>query len=167
MYQYDVAMSPEVPSKGVRRAIIDQGMSEHFSDFGASAPKFFFAVFDGSKTLYSLLRFPLQEIKFDVVLQERGGRGGSSTRGSSEGSSDKERRFKVVVKEVGTHPVLSLVSFLRGTNRDCPMEVIQVRTQVVATEDRERAVCLHSFSNVRMTLFISSRFSLISSKTNL
>ena len=134
IYQYDVAISPEVPNKGVRRAIMDQGMPEHHSDFGASTPKFYFAVFDGSKIMYSLLRFPLPEIKFDVVLQEREGRMGSSTRGSSEGSSDRERRFKVVVKEAATHPVLSLVSFLRGTNRDCPQEIIQVRTQVVATE---------------------------------
>jgi eukaryotic translation initiation factor 2C len=66
LHQYDVSITPEVPSRGVNRAVIGEIVTQYRqSHLGGRLP-----VYDGRKSLYTAGPLPFTSRTFDVILQD-------------------------------------------------------------------------------------------------
>ncbi|KAJ4834563.1 argonaute 1B [Turnera subulata] len=113
LHQYDVTITPEVTSRGVNRAVMEQLVKLYReSHLGKRLP-----AYDGRKSLYTAGPLPFQSKEFRItLLDEDDGSGGPR----------REREFKVVIKMAARADLHHLGLFLQGRQADAPQEALQV-----------------------------------------
>ncbi|KAI9073161.1 hypothetical protein K1719_044867 [Acacia pycnantha] len=115
LHQYDVTITPEVPSRGVNRAVMEQLVKLYReSHLGMRLP-----AYDGRKSLYTAgpLPFVSNEFRITLIDEEEGGGAGAQRR---------VRDFKVVIKLAARADLHHLGMFLQGRQTDAPQEALQV-----------------------------------------
>ncbi|KAF7124999.1 hypothetical protein RHSIM_Rhsim12G0136400 [Rhododendron simsii] len=113
LHQYDVSITPEVTSRGVNRAVMEQLVKLYKeSHLGKRLP-----AYDGRKSLYTAgpLPFVSKEFKITLVDEDDG-----------SGGPRREREFKVVIKLAARADLHHLGLFLQGRQADAPQEALQV-----------------------------------------
>ncbi|KAA8541496.1 hypothetical protein F0562_025459 [Nyssa sinensis] len=113
LHQYDVSITPEVTSRGVNRAVMEQLVKLYReSHLGKRLP-----AYDGRKSLYTAGPLPFSSKEFKITLiDEDDGSGGAR----------REREFKVVIKYAARADLHHLGLFLQGRQADAPQEALQV-----------------------------------------
>ncbi|KAK2664613.1 hypothetical protein Ddye_003187 [Dipteronia dyeriana] len=113
LHQYDVAIIPEVTSRGVNRAVMESLVKQYReSHLGKRLP-----AYDGRKSLYTAGPLPFISKEFKItLLDEDDGQGGPR----------RERDFKVVIKLAARADLHHLGLFLQGKQADAPQEALQV-----------------------------------------
>lgn len=113
LHQYDVTITPEVTSRGVNRAVMDQLVRLYReSHLGRRLP-----AYDGRKSLYTAGALPFTTKEFRITLvDEDDGAGGQR----------RDREFKVVIKLAARADLHHLGLFLEGRQTDAPQEALQV-----------------------------------------
>ncbi|KAF5469288.1 hypothetical protein F2P56_013372 [Juglans regia] len=113
LHQYDVTITPEVTSRGVNRAVMEQLVRLYReSHLGKRLP-----AYDGRKSLYTAGPLPFLSKEFKITLiDEDDGSGGQR----------REREFKVVIKLAARADLHHLGLFLQGRQADAPQEALQV-----------------------------------------
>ncbi|XP_073136369.1 protein argonaute 1B-like [Henckelia pumila] len=113
LHQYDVSITPEVTSRGVNRAVMEQLVKLYQeSHLGRRLP-----AYDGRKSLYTAgpLPFVSREFRINLIDEEDG-----------PGGPRREREFKVVIKFAARADLHHLGMFLQGRQADAPQEALQV-----------------------------------------
>ncbi|GLJ52618.1 hypothetical protein SUGI_1119890 [Cryptomeria japonica] len=113
LHQYDVSITPEVTSRGVNRAVMEQLVKQYQeTHLGRRLP-----AYDGRKSLYTAGPLPFASKEFTINLQdEEDGLGGQR----------RDRQFKVVIKFAAHADLHHLGQFLAGRQADAPQEALQV-----------------------------------------
>ncbi|CAN0902227.1 Protein argonaute 1 [Linum grandiflorum] len=113
LHQYDVTITPEVTSRGVNRAVINQlvGLYRE-SHLGKRLP-----AYDGRKSLYTAGPLPFLSKEFRITLTDED---------DGTGGQRREREFKVVIKFAARADLHHLGEFLQGRQADAPQEALQV-----------------------------------------
>ncbi|GMP32881.1 hypothetical protein CsSME_00006439 [Camellia sinensis var. sinensis] len=113
LHQYDVSITPEVTSRGVNRAVMEQLVKMYReSHLGKRLP-----AYDGRKSLYTAGPLPFTSKEFKITLiDEDDGTGGAR----------REREFRVVIKLAARADLHHLGLFLQGRQADAPQEALQV-----------------------------------------
>uniref|UniRef100_A0A2P2M0E1 Eukaryotic translation initiation factor 2c n=1 Tax=Rhizophora mucronata TaxID=61149 RepID=A0A2P2M0E1_RHIMU len=113
LHQYDVTITPEVSSRGVNRAVMEQLVRLYKeSHLGKRLP-----AYDGRKSLYTAGPLPFMSKEFKITLiDEDEGAGGQR----------REREFRVVIKLAARADLHHLGLFLMGRQADAPQEALQV-----------------------------------------
>ncbi|EEF36112.1 protein argonaute 1 [Ricinus communis] len=113
LHQYDVTITPEVTSRGVNRAVMEQLVKLYReSHLGKRLP-----AYDGRKSLYTAGPLPFISKEFKITLiDEDDGSGGQR----------REREFRVVIKLAARADLHHLGLFLQGRQADAPQEALQV-----------------------------------------
>lgn len=113
LHQYDVTITPEVTSRGVNRAVMEQLVKQHRESLlGKRLP-----AYDGRKSLYTAGPLPFISKEFRItLLDEDDGQGGQR----------REREFRVVIKLAARADLHHLGLFLQGRQADAPQEALQV-----------------------------------------
>ncbi|GAB2292537.1 argonaute 1 [Dionaea muscipula] len=113
LHQYDVSIIPEVTSRGVNRAVMEQLVKLYReSHLGRRLP-----AYDGRKSLYTAGPLPFVSKEFKITLIDEDDRSGAPRR---------EREFKVVIKLAARVDLHHLGMFLQGRQADAPQEALQV-----------------------------------------
>ncbi|KAJ7570729.1 hypothetical protein O6H91_01G133100 [Diphasiastrum complanatum] len=113
LHHYDVTITPEVASRGVNRAVMQQLVKLHReTSLGQRLP-----AYDGRKSLYTAGPLPFHSKEFQIVLPDEEDGGNASRR---------ERQFKVVIKFAARADLHHLGEFLAGRQADAPQEALQV-----------------------------------------
>ncbi|KAL1810666.1 hypothetical protein ACET3Z_020731 [Daucus carota] len=113
LHQYDVSISPEVSSRGVNRAVINQLVKLYKeTHLGKRLP-----AYDGRKSLYTAGPLPFISKEFKIVLTDED---------DGSGTPRREREFKVVIKLASRADLHHLEMFLTGRQADAPQEALQV-----------------------------------------
>ncbi|KAI5055294.1 hypothetical protein GOP47_0030439 [Adiantum capillus-veneris] len=113
LHQYDVAITPEVTSRGVNRAVMEQLVTLHReSSLGRRLP-----AYDGRKSLYTAGPLPFQNKEFLITLLDED---------DGSGNPRRERQFKVVIKFAARADLHHLGEFLHGRQAEAPQEALQV-----------------------------------------
>ncbi|CAH9052994.1 unnamed protein product [Cuscuta europaea] len=113
LHQYDVSVTPEVASRGVNRAVMDQLVKLYReSHLGRRLP-----AYDGRKSLYTAGPLPFVSKEFKIILADEDDRPGGARR---------EKEFKVVIKFASRADLHHLGMFLQGRQADAPQEALQV-----------------------------------------
>ncbi|XP_057858466.2 protein argonaute PNH1-like isoform X2 [Cryptomeria japonica] len=113
LHQYDVTITPEVTSRVVNRAVMEQlVIRNRDTHLGRRLP-----AYDGRKSLYTAGALPFTSKEFTIVLID-----------ADEGSSvqRREREFKVVINFAARADLHHLGEFLSGRQADAPQEALQV-----------------------------------------
>ncbi|KAL9266760.1 argonaute 1-like protein, partial [Drosera capensis] len=113
LHQYDVSITPEITSRGVNRAVIEQLVKLYrASHLGKRLP-----AYDGRKSLYTAgpLPFASKEFKITLIDEDDG-----------SGAPRREREFKVAIKLAARVDLHHLGMFLQGGQADAPQEALQV-----------------------------------------
>lgn len=134
-----VAIVPDVASRGVNRAVIRELLAAYRSDMGNRLP-----VYDGRKSMYTAGPLPFQHKEFSVKLVDEADGAVMSSSGlatSSQLSSflharhiltlgfgyrPRERPFKVTIRFAARADLHHLGEFLKGRQADAPQEALQV-----------------------------------------
>ncbi|KAB1212130.1 Protein argonaute 1 [Morella rubra] len=113
LHQYDVTITPEVTSRGVNRAVMEQLVKLYReTHLGKRLP-----AYDGRKSLYTAGPLPFLTKEFRIpLIDEDDGSGGQR----------REREFKVVIKLAARADLHHLGLFLQGRQADAPQEALQV-----------------------------------------
>ncbi|XP_050220335.1 protein argonaute 1 [Mercurialis annua] len=113
LHQYDVTITPEIASRGVNRAVMEQLVKLYReSHLGKRLP-----AYDGRKSLYTAGPLPFLSKEFKITLiDEDDGSGGQR----------REREFRVVIKFAARADLHHLGLFLQGRQADAPQEALQV-----------------------------------------
>ncbi|KAK1311053.1 Protein argonaute 10 [Acorus calamus] len=112
LHQYDVTITPEVESRSLNRAIMEELVKMYKeSDMGARLP-----AYDGRKILYTagVLPFTSKEFNIKLVNQE------------DSMNSPKVREYKVLIRLVARVDLHNLGQFLAGKCTGFPQEALQV-----------------------------------------
>lgn len=113
LHQYDVTITPEVTSRGVNRAVMQQLVKLYReSSLGMRLP-----AYDGRKSLYTAGALPFQSKEFSINLPDED---------DGSGTARKARVFKVVMKFAARADLHHLEQFLLGRQPDAPQEALQV-----------------------------------------
>ncbi|WOG96809.1 hypothetical protein DCAR_0416146 [Daucus carota subsp. sativus] len=113
LHQYDVTISPEVGSRGVNRAVMEQLVKLYReSHLGKRLP-----AYDGRKSLYTAGPLPFVNKEFKIVLTDED---------DGSGGARRERDFQVVIKLASRADLHHLEMFLKGSQADAPQEALQV-----------------------------------------
>ncbi|KAJ8559744.1 hypothetical protein K7X08_003802 [Anisodus acutangulus] len=113
LHQYDVSITPEVPSRGVNRAVMKQLVKLYReSHLGKRLP-----AYDGRKSLYTAGPLPFVQKEFKITLTDDD---------DGPGGARREREFKVVIKLAARVYLHHLEMFLQGRQADAPQEALQV-----------------------------------------
>ncbi|XP_011003695.1 PREDICTED: protein argonaute 1-like [Populus euphratica] len=113
LHQYDVTITPEVTSRGVNRAVMEQLVKLYReSHLGKRLP-----AYDGRKSLYTAGALPFQAKDFKITLIDDD---------DGSGGPRREREFKVTIKLAARADLHHLGLFLRGQQADAPQEALQV-----------------------------------------
>jgi eukaryotic translation initiation factor 2C len=116
LHHYDVAITPEVTSRGVNRAVMEQLVKRHReSDLANRLP-----AYDGRKSLYTAGKLPFESREFQIALPDEDDGGNTTIR------LRRERAFKVVIKFASRPDLHHLQQFLAGAQADAPQEALQV-----------------------------------------
>jgi eukaryotic translation initiation factor 2C len=132
LHQYDVSITPEVTSRAVNRAVMEQLVKIHReSSLGQRLP-----VYDGRKSMYTAGALPFEFKEFHIILQQSQEESlqvddaPSSTTTTNNNNTTlaniKERSFKVVIKFAARADLHHLGQFLAGHQADAPQEALQV-----------------------------------------
>ncbi|KAK9126541.1 hypothetical protein Scep_015387 [Stephania cephalantha] len=111
LHHYDVAVTPEVISRGVNRAILNQLIK----DYGQKHLGNLLPAYDGRKSLYTAGPLPFTSKEFTVKLVNEDGQ-----------SAKRERTFKVAIKFAARADLHHLRQFLSGQQMDSAHDTIQV-----------------------------------------
>ncbi|CAE6016796.1 unnamed protein product [Arabidopsis arenosa] len=112
LYHYDVSINPEVISKAVNRNVMKLLVKNYKdSHLGGKAP-----AYDGRKSLYTAGALPFESKEFVVNLAEK----------RADGSSGRDRSFRVSIKLASRPDLYQLQQFLAHRQRDAPYDTIQV-----------------------------------------
>ncbi|XP_057951537.1 protein argonaute 1 [Malania oleifera] len=113
LHQYDVSISPEVTSRGVNRAVMNQLVVLYKdSHLGRRLP-----AYDGRKSLYTAGPLPFVSKEFRITLIDED---------DGQGATRREREFRVVIKLAARADLHHLELFLQGRQADAPQEALQV-----------------------------------------
>lgn len=113
LHQYDVSINPEVTSRGVNRAVMEQLVKLYReSHLGRRLP-----AYDGRKSLYTAGPLPFISKEFMITLIDED---------DGTGAPRREREFKVVIKLAARADLHHLGLFLQGRQADAPQEALQV-----------------------------------------
>lgn len=113
LHQYDVTITPEVTSRGVNRAVMEQLVKLYReSHLGRRLP-----AYDGRKSLYTAGPLPFVTKEFKIILIDED---------DGSGNARREREFKVVIKLAARADLHHLGMFLQGRQADAPQEALQV-----------------------------------------
>ncbi|XP_072967568.1 protein argonaute 1A-like isoform X2 [Typha angustifolia] len=113
LHQYDVSIVPEVTSRGVNRAVMEQLVTLYKeSCLGGRLP-----AYDGRKSLYTAGPLPFTSREFQITLVDED---------DGSGSTRRQRVFKVVIKFAARADLHHLGLFLAGKQADAPQEALQV-----------------------------------------
>ncbi|KAL5748700.1 hypothetical protein ACOSQ2_025997 [Xanthoceras sorbifolium] len=113
LHQYDVTITPEVTSRGVNRAVMEQLVKLYRESHLAKR----LPAYDGRKSLYTAGPLPFISKEFRItLLDEDDGQGGQR----------RERDFRVVIKLAARADLHHLGLFLQGRQADAPQEALQV-----------------------------------------
>ncbi|CAA7024297.1 unnamed protein product [Microthlaspi erraticum] len=138
LYHYDVAISPEVISKKVNRAV----MKTLVSTYGASHLGKRTPAYDGRKSLFTAGPLPFETKEFVVDLKDKK---------DAASSSRKERLFKVAIKLASRPDLFQLQQFLQRRTREAPYETIQVLDVVLRDQPSQDYVTIgRSFFDPRL-----------------
>ncbi|GMH03924.1 hypothetical protein Nepgr_005763 [Nepenthes gracilis] len=113
LHHYDVSIIPEITSRGVNRAIMEQLVKLYReSHLGRRLP-----AYDGRKSLYTAGPLPFDSKEFKITLKDE-----------DDGSHAprREREFRVVIKLAARVDLHHLDMFLQGRQADAPQEALQV-----------------------------------------
>ncbi|XP_010940262.1 protein argonaute 1A [Elaeis guineensis] len=113
LHQYDVSIKPEVSSRGVNRAVMEQ-LVRHYKEsyLGGRLP-----AYDGRKSLYTAGPLPFTSREFHIALIDED---------DGSGSERRQRTFNVVIKLAARADLHHLELFLAGRQADAPQEALQV-----------------------------------------
>ncbi|ERN01425.1 hypothetical protein AMTRI_Chr03g147670 [Amborella trichopoda] len=112
LFHYDVAITPEVQSRGKNRVIIRELIRLYKdSNLGKRLP-----AYDGRKSLYAAGSFPFTSKDFVVKLSDEAG---------SSSLPSREKEYKVTIRFAASFDLHHLQQFLQGMQMDCPQEAIQ------------------------------------------
>ncbi|XP_012567214.1 protein argonaute 1 [Cicer arietinum] len=113
LHQYDVTITPEVTSRGVNRAVMEQLVRLYReSHLGKRLP-----AYDGRKSLYTAGPLPFISKDFRITLVDDD---------DGTGGQRRDREFKVVIKLAARADLHHLGLFLEGRQTDAPQEALQV-----------------------------------------
>ncbi|GMH16098.1 hypothetical protein Nepgr_017939 [Nepenthes gracilis] len=113
LHQYDVSIIPEVTSRVVNRAVMEQLVRLYReSHLGRRLP-----AYDGRKSLYTAGPLPFLSKEFKITLIDEDDRPGAPRR---------EREFRVVIKLAARVDLQHLGLFLQGRQAEAPQEALQV-----------------------------------------
>ncbi|KAL1568351.1 argonaute 1B [Salvia divinorum] len=113
LHQYDVSIIPDVTSRGVNRAVMEQLVKLYReSHLGRRLP-----AYDGRKSLYTAGPLPFDHREFNITLLDEE---------DAPGGARREREFKVVIKHASRADLHHLGMFLQGRRADAPQEALQV-----------------------------------------
>ncbi|XP_044477093.1 protein argonaute 1-like isoform X2 [Mangifera indica] len=113
LHQYDVTINPEVTSRGVNRAVMEQLVRLYReSHLGKRLP-----AYDGRKSLYTAGPLPFISKEFNITLLDED---------EGQGGQRREREFRVVIKLAARADLHHLGLFLQGRQPDAPQEALQV-----------------------------------------
>ncbi|XP_043695109.1 protein argonaute 1-like [Telopea speciosissima] len=113
LHQYDVSITPEVTSRGVNRAVMEQLVKLYReSHLGRRLP-----AYDGRKSLYTAGPLPFTSREFSITLVDED---------DGTGAPRRERVFRVVIKMAARADLHHLGLFLQGRQADAPQEALQV-----------------------------------------
>lgn len=113
LHQYDVTITPDVTSRGVNRAVMEQLVKLYReSHLGKRLP-----AYDGRKSLYTAGPLPFLSKEFRITLLDDD---------DGQGGQRREREFKVVIKLAARADLHHLGLFLQGRQADAPQEALQV-----------------------------------------
>ncbi|KAM1398477.1 hypothetical protein ACFX2I_015928 [Malus domestica] len=113
LHQYDVTITPEVTSRGVNRAVMEQLVKQYReSHLGKRLP-----AYDGRKSLYTAGPLPFLSKEFKITLIDDD---------DGSGGQRREREFRVVIKFAARADLHHLGLFLQGRQADAPQEALQV-----------------------------------------
>ncbi|XLR66441.1 hypothetical protein S83_017113 [Arachis hypogaea] len=113
LHQYDVTITPEVTSRGVNRAVMEELVRLYReSHLGKRLP-----AYDGRKSLYTAGPLPFVSKEFRIMLIDED---------DGTGAQRREREFKVVIKLAARADLHHLGLFLQGRQTDAPQEALQV-----------------------------------------
>ncbi|KAK8479150.1 hypothetical protein V6N11_082675 [Hibiscus sabdariffa] len=113
LHQYDVTITPEVASRGVNRAVMEQLVKLYRESYlGKHLP-----AYDGRKSLYTAGALPFVSKEFKISLLDDD---------DGSGMQRKECNFKVVIKLAARADLHHLGLFLQGKQADAPQEALQV-----------------------------------------
>ncbi|KAK8337586.1 hypothetical protein V6Z11_A09G199300 [Gossypium hirsutum] len=112
LHQYDVTITPEVASRGVNRAVMEQLVKLYRESYlGKHLP-----AYDGRKSLYTAGPLPFVSKEFRITLID-----------DDDGSGmQRECEFRVVIKLAARADLHHLGLFLQGKQADAPQEALQV-----------------------------------------
>ncbi|CAL9049163.1 unnamed protein product [Musa banksii] len=113
LHQYDVSITPEVASRGVNRAVMEQLVRLYRESYlGGRLP-----AYDGRKSLYTAGPLPFASREFHITLTD-----------GEDGTDIKrhQRTFRVVIKFAARADLHHLEMFLTGRQPDAPQEALQV-----------------------------------------
>ncbi|KAE8697655.1 Protein argonaute 1A [Hibiscus syriacus] len=113
LHQYDVTITPEIASRGVNRAVMEQLVKLYRESYlGKHLP-----AYDGRKSLYTAGALPFVSKEFKISLLDDD---------DGSGMQRKESDFKVVIKLAARADLHHLGLFLQGKQADAPQEALQV-----------------------------------------
>ncbi|KAF7087370.1 hypothetical protein CFC21_090567 [Triticum aestivum] len=115
LHHYHVSITPEVTSRVVNRAVINELVSLHRATYlGGRLP-----AYDGRKSLYTAGPLPFASKEFQITLLD-------DDNGSGSASQRRQRNFKVVIKFAARADLHRLGMFLAGRHAEAPQEALQV-----------------------------------------
>ncbi|XP_044950793.1 protein argonaute 1C-like [Hordeum vulgare subsp. vulgare] len=113
LHHYDVSITPEVTSRVVSRAVINELVNQHRAAYlGGRLP-----AYDGRKSLYTAGPLPFASKEFQITLLDDDG---------GSGTQRRQRNFKVVIKFAARADLHRLGMFLAGRHTEAPQEALQV-----------------------------------------
>ncbi|KAG1361119.1 hypothetical protein COCNU_09G005820 [Cocos nucifera] len=113
LHQYDVSIKPEVISRGVNRAVMEQLVRLYRQSYlGGRLP-----AYDGRKSLYTAGPLPFTSREFQITLIDED---------DGSGTERRQRTFNVVIKLAARADLHHLELFLAGRQADAPQEALQV-----------------------------------------
>ncbi|KAJ8490512.1 hypothetical protein OPV22_012233 [Ensete ventricosum] len=113
LHQYDVSITPEVTSRVVNRAVMEQLVKHHReSCLGGRLP-----AYDGRKSLYTAGPLPFTSREFQITLVDED---------DGSGMERRQRTFRIVIKLAARVDLHHLEMFLAGRQADAPQEALQV-----------------------------------------
>ncbi|MED6206019.1 argonaute 5 [Stylosanthes scabra] len=122
LHHYDVAISPEVTSKSIKRILVNLLVTKYLkTNLGNRIP-----AFDGNKNLYTAGALPFESQGFVVKLSDDDRKGSSAAASASASASkNREREFKITIRFATKVELGNLNQFLRGQNLESPQDTIQ------------------------------------------
>ncbi|KAM0832665.1 hypothetical protein ACQ4PT_064752 [Festuca glaucescens] len=113
LHQYDVSITPEITSRVVGRAVMEELVKLHkVSYLGGRLP-----AYDGRKSMYTAGPLPFTSKEFHITLLDED---------DGSGLERRERTFKVVIRFAAKADLHRLEQYIAGRQGEAPQEALQV-----------------------------------------